>query len=376
LKKILRVLGIRGIPAAHGGFESFAQALAPYLVERGWEVIVYCQEEGSSPVRTDDWQGVRRVIISVSQPGNLGTMVFDWRAIAHAAAHRDLCLTLGYNTAVLCARLRLAGICNVINMDGIEWRRAKWGFGARTWLWLNERAGGWLGDHLVADHPAIKAHLQQHVRADRITTIPYGSETIDKDDGESLVRLGLESGRFITVIARPEPENSILDIVTAFSARHRGLKLVVLGKYDDSKPYHAQVRKVASEEVLFLGAIYEKLVVQQLRAHSLAYIHGHQVGGTNPSLVEALGAHNPVFAHDNIFNRWVAGPGASYFGSVDQLDLSLTAALTEPDRLGAMAAASAAQHRAHFTTEAVLSAYCALLERLVPVPAAEAEHSR
>jgi glycosyltransferase involved in cell wall biosynthesis len=362
----LRILGIRGIPAAHGGFETFAEGLALDLVAQGWRVIVYCQEDGSGLVIEDEWQGVQRVRIPVATPGTAGTMVFDWRAIAHAARHGDLCLTLGYNTALFNLRLCLARVPNLINMDGIEWRRAKWGDAAKAWFWLNERVGFRIADHLVADHPEIARHLARRGGAARITTIPYGADRLERDPRFDLARFGLASGRYLTLIARPEPENSIAEIVQAYSARPRGVKLAVLGGYQPGHPYHARVRAAAGPEVLFLGAIYDKPVVQQLRAHSLAYLHGHRVGGTNPSLVEALGAHNPVFAHDNPFNRWVAGEGAVYFGDAAALDAALTVFLADEAQQQRMRAASAARFEAGLTHEAVLGQYRALLTRWLP----------
>lgn len=366
MRPTLRILGIRGIPAAHGGFESFAEALALDLVARGWEVIVYCQEDGRGPLREDVWRGVRRVTIPVALGGTAGTMVFDWRSIAHATTEPGLCLTLGYNTAMFCARLKLAGLPNVINMDGIEWRRAKWGALAKTWFWLNERAGCWLGEHLVADHPEIAAHLATRTAASRITTIPYGADRVLADPAVDFTRFGLEPGRYLTVIARAEPENSLLEIVSAFSARPRGVKLAVLGRYEAGNAYHRQVLDAASDEVLFLGAIYDKPVVQQLRAHALAYLHGHRVGGTNPSLVEALGAHNAVIAHDNTFNRWVAGPGAAYFADAAGLSVQLGELLSDPARLAAMRQASARRFGEGLEHEAVMAQYRELLTRWLP----------
>ena len=136
-----------------------------------------------------------------------------------------------------------------------------------------------------------------------------------------LAPLGLTPGQYVTLIARPEPENSVLEIVAAFSAkRPRGLKLVVLGAYHpEALPYHAQVMAAASPEVVFAGALYDHALVNALRLHGLLYLHGHQVGGTNPSLIEAMGAGNPVLAHDNRFNRWVARDGAWYFQDTNGL---------------------------------------------------------
>jgi glycosyltransferase involved in cell wall biosynthesis len=364
----LRILGTRGVPAAHGGFETFAEHLALYLVARGWRVVVYCQQEGAGALRLDSWQGVERVHISVAGSGPRSTIAFDWLATLHAARERDLCLTLGYNTALFCAWLRLRGVPNVINMDGIEWSRAKWGPLAKTWFWLNDWAGCLVGDHLVADHPEIKRHLQTRVPGSKITTIAYGADAIGAVDDAPVRALGLVPGSYLTLVARPEPENSILEVVQGFSRRPRGLQLAVLGNYSAQHPYHAAVKAAAGPEVVFLGAIYDKPVVQALRAHCAAYLHGHQVGGTNPSLVEALGAGNAVIAHDNRFNRWVVGEGGAYFSGADSLAAVLDRLATDGAPLGRMRAASAHRFQEVFTWPAILGAYEVLLRRWLPPP--------
>jgi len=366
MKPVLRILGTRGVPAAHGGFETFAEKLALHLVNNGWRVVVYCQDDGAGPMVEDNWQGVERVRIPVAAAGPKGTIVFDWRATAHAAQHHDLCLTLGYNTALFCALLRLKGVPNLINMDGIEWSRAKWGAAAKAWFWLNERAGCWLGDHLVADHPQIKVHLQSRVAASKVTTIAYGGEAVTSAPVEPVLALGLRPGGFLTLIARAEPENSILQVVQGFSTKPRGHQLVVLGHYDSTNSYHQAVKNAASSEVKFIGAVYDKAVVQALRFHSAAYVHGHQVGGTNPSLVEALGAGNPVVAHDNRFNRWVAGDGASYFTSADSLSERMDELLSQPSKLADLRAHGQRRFEAMFTWSDILGQYEALLERYLP----------
>ena len=362
--KSLRILGTRGVPAAHGGFETFAERLALHLVHRGWRVVVYCQVDGRGLVSEDEWRGVGRVNVPVDQAGPKGTIVFDWIATRHAARHRDPCLTLGYNTAVFCGLLRARGVRNVINMDGIEWRRDKWGAAAKTWFWLNEHAGARLGDHLVADHPEIARHLQRLVPVAKITTIPYGADHLEGLDDAPVRRLGLDPGRYATLIARPEPENSVLELVQAWSRRPRGATLAVLGSYRDDHRYHAAVRAAAGPEVLFLGAIYDVPVVQALRCHSLAYLHGHRVGGTNPSLVEALGAGNAVLAHDNVFNRWVAGDAARYFAGADEAAAVFDELLGDEVALQRLRGQARARHAVAFTWPAVLAAYEAMLLRV------------
>jgi glycosyltransferase involved in cell wall biosynthesis len=359
--RTLRILGTRGVPAAHGGFETFAEQLALYLVGRGWRVIVYCQEEGDGPVIEDTWQGVQRVHIAVPGDGPRSTIVFDWKATQHAGAHRDLCLTLGYNTAVFCAWLRLKGVSNIINMDGIEWSRAKWGPAAKAWFWMNDWAGCWLGNHLVADHPEIKVHLSSRVNPGKITTIAYGADRIHGLPDEPVRALGLEPGRYLTLVARAEPENSILEVVTGFSRKPRGMRLAVLGNYSETNAYHRAVKAAAGPEVSFLGAIYDKPVVQALRVHSAAYVHGHQVGGTNPSLVEAIGAGNAVIAHDNRFNRWVAGQGARYFVDGDAFSAVLDELLPAPQTLEQMRQASLERFVGGLTWPQILGEYERLL---------------
>lgn len=364
------ILGTRGVPAAHGGFETFAEHLAPYLVGAGWQVTVYCQEEGSGPLLEDDWEGVRRVRIPISTVGAGGTVVFDWLSTLRAARGSGVVLTLGYNTALFGVVYRLKGIRNVINMDGVEWRRQKWGPVAKTWFWLNDWAGCWLGSHLVADHPEIKRHLATRVPERKITMIPYGSDRVDTADSALVEGYGITPGTYAILIARAEPENSILEVVRAWSRRPRGKKLVVLGKYDPEHAYQWAVQAAASEEVLFAGAIYDKAVVQALRYYALFYVHGHQVGGTNPSLVEALGAGNAVLAHDNPYNRWVAGEGGVYFQDEDAcaewIDRLLHAADSAPPSddgalLARLRRAAQERHAQTFTWKIVLKDYEQLL---------------
>jgi glycosyltransferase involved in cell wall biosynthesis len=365
----LKILGTRGIPAAHGGFETFAERLALYLVSRGWVVTVYCQEVGTGPLWHDQWEGVHRVHIPMPHDQPTSTVSFDWQATWHAARDPGLCLTLGYNTALFCAILRARGVPNVINMDGIEWRRAKWGPLPKLWFWLNDYAGRWLGNTLVADHPQITAHLATVINERKIHMIPYGADRLIDIDDAPLRPLGLESGRFLTVVARAEPENSILEIVQGFSSRRRGFKLAVLGNYSPAHAYHRAVQAAASDEVMFLGAIYDKTVLSALRYHSAAYVHGHQVGGTNPSLVEALGAGNAVLAHDNRFNRWVAGDAGRYFSDAQEFSGLLDELLADSAARQRMQAHARDRHSAVFTWPAVMLAYEELLTRhQQPVP--------
>lgn len=320
MSKTINILGIRGVPANHGGFETFAEYLCKYLIAKDWQVTVYCQEDGKGDIYESEWEGVKRIHIPVNQTGPLGTIIFDLKSVVHSLKQNGIYLTLGYNTACFNILHRIFGKTNIINMDGIEWKRQKWGKVAKAWFWLNERFGCWFGNHLVADHPRIEDHLATRVERDKITMIPYGAPHVSSADIQHLKKFALEPEKYSIIIARPEPENSILEVVQAFSKTKRDQKLVVLGNFSpNDNEYHRAVIDSASDEVLFPGAIYEHDIVGALRYYSRFYIHGHQVGGTNPSLVEALGAGCAVLAHGNHFNQWVASDAAVYFSSQNEL---------------------------------------------------------
>jgi glycosyltransferase involved in cell wall biosynthesis len=235
-------------------------------------------------------------------------------------------------------------------------------------LWANERVGLVVGDHLIADHPEIEVYLKRHAPARKISTITYGAHAITEAPEGLVVERGLEPGRYLTLIARPIPENSILELVRGFSARPRGHRLAVLGAFDDDDPYAREVRAAASDEVSFLGGVYEPEVVGALRFHGVGYLHGHTVGGTNPSLVEALAAGNPVIAHDNAYNRWTAGDAALWFRDADDVDARITELLAQPDLRARLAAAARRRHAEEFTWEHVGDQYEDLLLRHLPRP--------
>src|ERR1700683_1131211 len=370
------ILGTRGVPSKHSGFETFAQDLALFLRSRDHEVTIYCQLAQDEAAREDTWNGIRRVLLPAGE-GSVGTMQFDWKAIRHSLREDGVVLTLGYNTGTFNLLYRLSGKPNIMNMDGIEWKRQKWSLPARLWFWLNEWAGARVANHLVADHPEIAKHLYRHTTPEKISIIPYGADPVTSAPVSLIEKYNLSSKGYHLLIARPEPENFILEIVRAYSLRQRGLPLVVLGNYkSEGIRYQGAVLNAAGPEIVFLGAIFDRDIVHALRFHARAYFHGHRVGGTNPSLVESLAAGNAVIAHDNPFNRWVAGEGARYFRSPDDVDAILNSLNADPAQLLAMEQASRERFRQSFTQDKVLTAYEELLLHFAPASTVAARPAR
>lgn len=357
---VVRILGTHGVPAAYGGFETAAQNVGLYLRDRGWRVIVYCQENGPGGVSYDEWRGLQRVRIQEPRPGWRGTAAFDLSSVRHVVAHAapgEVCLTFGYNTGILNIAQRLRGIPNVINMDGMEWTRRRWGLARQAILLGNERFAGLFGDVLIGDHPEISAYLCRHFGARRVRTIAYGGHPVRQAPQWPVTDLGLRPGGYAVVICRPIPENSLLEIVRGWTARERAVRLVVLGDFSRDDPYHQRVIAAANDTVVFPGAIYDEPTVQALRYHALLYIHGHTVGGTNPSLVESMAAGNAVVAHDNPYNRWVVGAGARFFTKEPDLDRTLTELLTDESQRRQLGQAAFARFQEAFTWERIGGQY-------------------
>lgn len=356
----LLILGTRGIPASHGGFETFAEKLALFLAKHGWHVGVYCQEEVETvteEIRSTTWQGVELIHVQVASTGPRATLEFDWKCVKHAATRPSVSLVLGYNGAIFLPYLKAKGRKIMTNMDGIEWKRAKWSLPIKAWFWLNEWIAAWSSDRLVADHPAIADHLATRRPRTSTVMIPYGGVPVRSAATAPVEALGLQPGRYFISIARIEPDNSILTLVKAFSRKKRNAKLVVLGTFVDGNAYHQEILASASDEVIFPGAIYDEKAVQALRFHARAYVHGHTVGGTNPSLVESLAAGNCVIAHDNKYNRWTAGEAAVFFSDETSCEASFERLLQDDVVVRRGEAAARLRAETDFTWDKVLGTY-------------------
>ena len=318
----IALLGTRGIPASYGGFETFAQQLAVRLVQRGHQVTVYA--EATTQGVPDTWfEGVR--VRHVQRPawGPASVIAYDCRCLADAASGYDLVYMLGYGAAWACWWTRkVRGQIVWLNVDGLEWARSKWGRIARLYLRTMEWVASWSPSRVLADAQAIAdRYMQLYPQAVPCSFIAYGAQlpTSTACPAAVLTRWSLRENEYILVVARPEPENHVLEIVQGYQRWGGDWPLVVVGNVRPVTPYQKALLAFASERVRFIGGVYDPDVLMGLRMGAGCHVHGHSVGGTNPSLLEALACGNVVVAHDNIFNREVARDAAQYFASSDQL---------------------------------------------------------
>lgn len=327
----LAILGTRGIPANYGGFETFAEELSIRLVSLDVDVTVYCEERHGE--RDTMYNGVTLRYERVAIGGPLSTVLFDLKCIWSARKEYDVVYMLGYGAAPFCILPRIFGTKVWLNVDGIEWARAKWGKLAKSYFKAMEYFSVHVPDRVIADAVGIRDHLERrHGKLTNCDVIAYGASVVqDTPDKNLLAEWGLEPSGYHLVVCRLEPENHVLEIIKGYCQSSTQRPLVILGNQHADTPYVKMIRGLASDRVRFIGTVFDKQRLDALRFHSFTYLHGHSVGGTNPSLLEAMGCGNIVIAHDNEFNKEVLGAFGRYFHAPSDIPALINEVEAMPD---------------------------------------------
>ena len=357
----IAILGTRGIPARYGGFETFAEKIAVGLTERGVDVTVFCETGGV--LSPDNLQGVKLRYVAAPSLGPLQTILYDLRCLWAARKGYDVVYMLGYGAAPFCLIPRLHGAEVWINPDGLEWARAKWGFVAKSYFHLMEWASVRVASRIIADSEAIATSLaSRQGKLAHCTVIPYGCEVIETPPSpQPLTEWDLGPRDYFLVICRLEPENHVLEILQAFQQSRSNRQLVVVGNHLAKTRYVAELLAVHDSRIRMIGTVYDQAKLTCLRYYSFAYMHGHSVGGTNPSLLEAMGCGNLIIAHDNPFNRETLGPCGFYFASVPELIETIDSAEQKEGGLARLRESSKERARTNYRWSDVVSSYAALL---------------
>ncbi len=306
------IMGTRGIPNYYGGFEYFATKLSVGLAERGHQVFVY--NPHNHPNQQKSWNGVRirHCYNPESWLGAAGQFIYDLNCFRDAHHHDlDILLQLGYTSSSAWHRFWPKRPLHIINMDGLEWKRNKYNKVTRKFLRYAENLAVKKANVLVADSPVIRDYLKKACNSASYY-IPYGADHIYDADAALLEPLNLQAGEFYFMMARLEPENNIETVIRGYLQSSMPYPLVIAGstatrhgKYLEKKYRHPQI--------IFLGSVYQPALVDSLLFYNHYYFHGHSVGGTNPSLLQAMAAGCSIAAHDNDFNFAVLGEHANYF---------------------------------------------------------------
>ena len=358
-------MGTRGVPAKYGGFETAVEEIGKRLAARGYDVTVYCRNPGQ---RITEYEGMHLVNAPAIRHRMAETLSHTAASTAHAIIrdHPDVVLLLNAGNAPLLKPLKAARIPTAIHLDGLESKREKWrGAGAKYYRWAESAAVRW-GQEVIADAQAIADYVKAEYGRDCVV-IPYGASVIEPGDTR-LVEVGAVSHGYHLIVARFEPENHVLDAVHAFRASHETRELLVVGSAPYSQWYVDSVRQAAAGEVRirFLGGVYDQDLLDQLYAGAHTYIHGHSVGGTNPSLLRAMGAGAPVLGYDVEFNREVTAGAAFFWADAQELTAILDAIAdgTEESTLATFREMGRDRIAEVYQWEAVTDRYEELIQRL------------
>ena len=364
----IAMVGTRGVPARYGGFETAVEEVGSRLVALGHDVTVYCRRpaDGSQPV--DEHLGMRLIHLPALRTKTLETLSHSALSAMHAVLQRsthDAVFVFNAANAPYIPLFRARRMPVAVHVDGLEWRRAKWGGGGRRYYRAAEALAVRWADALIADADGIAAYYQDEFGAstDRIA---YGAPVLRGLGHERLGRHDLVPGGYHLVVARFEPENHVDLIVRGYRSSGAQLPVVVVGGSPYADAHVSAIREVADSDsrIRLIGSVWDQDLLNELYANCASYLHGHSIGGTNPSLLRAMGAGAPVVALDVRFNREVLGPAGIYFS--DEATIARALTIVESHRESTVQLGRALQQRVQtrYQWDDVAAAYEQLAERL------------
>ncbi len=333
----IAMLGTRGVPARYGGFETCVEEVGSRLAERGHRVTVYCRSLAKSSAGPSLYLGMNLVHLPALHRRSLETLTHTGLSAAHLLAHpHDVALVFNAANAPWLPLLAARGIPAATHVDGLESQRGKWGRNGRRYYEVAERWAVRSSRALIADAHGIAEHYRRQHGA-RTEYIAYGAPAI-APGSTRLAELDLLPDSYHLVVARFEPENHVEDIVRGYVASSAQLPLLVVGSAPYADEYTRRVHAAGVDpRVRFLGGVWDGELLDQLYANARTYLHGHSVGGTNPSLLRAMGAGTATYAFDVVFNHEVLGGAGRFFADSAELTHLLEDGESDRDAVSAMA---------------------------------------
>lgn len=341
----IALVGTRGVPARYGGFETCVEEVGKRLAARGHEVVVYCRTPKSEQPGPASYLGMDLVHFSAPRRRSLETLVHSGRAVGHILRHKvDATILFNAANSPWLPVLKMARMPVATHVDGLEWQRARWGTIGRKYYRAAESLAVRLSDALIADAVGIQDYYTNEFDVST-TLLAYGAPILTGRGCERIAEFGLQSKEYHLVVARFLPENHVHVIVEGYTRSRAKLPLVIVGSHPYAEEYTARLHAMGDQRVKFVGGVWDQEALDQLYANALVYWHGHSVGGTNPSLLRAMGAGAATNAFDVSFNREVLGPAGEYFSVADDIPLLVERAESDTAGVGARGQASVAQAR-------------------------------
>jgi len=355
----IALIGDRGIPARYSGFSTLVEELAVGLVrDHGMDVMVYC--------RTPYYKGVNCRYLPAPGGKSFESIVHSNMAILDACARRfDLAFVVDPGNGPFILPLKAMRVPVVIHTDGLGWQRRKWSPLQQRYYKWSEKASARLADWLVTDSRAMQRYYAQEYDAPS-TYIPYSGKVGDEPDAAALERFGVTPGDYYLVVARMEPENNVDLIIREYRAAGVTRPLIVVGSVPYESDYARAIALEDDGQVRCVGGVFESAALNALYRHCAFYLHGHEVGGTNPSLLRAMHWGAPCLPINVVFHREVVGDDNPYFDKAPGHLAALLRALDgDADRRAALGRAAQARAAAVFRWDAVVDGYATLFRHVV-----------
>ena len=315
----IALMGIRGIPANYGGFETFAEELAPKLASRGHDVTVYGR---SNIIKYKDnfYKGVQIIILPTISHKYFDTIIHTGICALHS-------LIKGYDVILICNSVnsifswipRVTGQKVALNVDGLEWQRKKWNKLGQNFYRFSECLATFLPNAIVTDSKYIQHYYLKKFGRDS-TFIPYGGPTEKVPSDGILKKYDLKKQSYVLYVSRLEPENNAHLVVKAFEKVTTALNLVVVGDAPYNTEYIQELRETRDSRIIFTGYIFGQ-GYKELQSHAYFYVQATEVGGTHPALLEGMGFGNCVLANDVPEHREVLSDAGLYFTTRKSEDL-------------------------------------------------------
>jgi len=308
----IAIIGTRGIPASYGGFETFAQNLSLRLVQRGHSVIVYCR---SNYVKKEQhiYKGIKLVVLPTIQHKYFDTIIHTLLSVIHVLFTRtEVIYFCNAINSIFTIIPRMFGKKTIINVDGLEWKRKKWNFLAKKAYRISESIATIFPHEIVTDSMIIHDYYKERFGKET-EYISYGADAGKRlSPGELMRTLGLKKRNFILFVSRLEPENNAHILIKAYEKVQGDMPLIIIGDAPYSNEYIRKLKSTKDKRIKFLGSIYGNGYFELL-SNTFIYVHGNEVGGTNPALLEAMACGNCVIGNGVEFNKEVIGNCGLYF---------------------------------------------------------------
>lgn len=361
----IAIIGTRGVPANYGGFETCAEEISVGLVARGHEVTVYCRS-GNMAGNPKQYKGVKLVYVPFIEHKVLGTFSHAFFSFIHAIFHSyDVLMVFNAGISPLCVIPKMFFKKIALNVDGLEWRRKKWGFWGKKYYLFAEYIATLFANRIISDAKAIQEYYAKKFHTNS-TFIAYGAYIENGENVAILEEYGVKEGEYLFVASRLEPENNADITVKAFEKVKTDKKLLIAGGANYKSIFIKELTRTKDPRIKFLGPVYKPGHIKELHCRCYAYVHGNEVGGTNPALLKALGYGNCVFALDVPFNAEVVDKAAIlYKKNPDDLKNKIQYIIDNPDEATKYRKFAVERIKECYTWDKIVDSYERLFKNIV-----------